>query len=58
MVGGTDPMAEPDEFLRQIEDYAGLGVSKVWLSTPADSVDPVRWVEQVGTEIVPRISAV
>lgn len=58
VIGGGDPMADPDQFLRQVEDYAGLGVSKIWVGAPQDSEDPVGWVEQVSEQILPTIDAV
>ncbi|TIC87639.1 LLM class F420-dependent oxidoreductase [Nocardioides sp. GY 10113] len=50
----TDPLADRDGFLREMEEYAALGVSLVTMMPPSD--DPEAWVTTVAEEIVPRLS--
>lgn len=50
---GGDPLADVDGFLRSMEEYAGLGIEKVWLS--ALDRDPAAWVTRVGEQVGPRL---
>jgi alkanesulfonate monooxygenase SsuD/methylene tetrahydromethanopterin reductase-like flavin-dependent oxidoreductase (luciferase family) len=52
--GRGDPIGDPDGFVRDMEQYARLGVGLVELSPPAP--DPVAFVELVGETIVPRLA--
>ncbi|MEU4805388.1 LLM class F420-dependent oxidoreductase [Actinosynnema sp. NPDC023587] len=42
-----------DDFLRDVADYAALGIDTVILVPPGDA--PARWVEQVVAPLVPRL---
>jgi F420-dependent oxidoreductase-like protein len=53
IVWGTDPLGDVDAFLSGMEQYAKLGVSKVWLSPNAP--DPAGWTAQVTAAVVPRL---
>jgi F420-dependent oxidoreductase-like protein len=41
VIGGSDPVAEPDAFLREMESYARLGFTHVQTGPPGP--DPVAW---------------
>lgn len=49
-----DPLADPDGFVRQAEEWATLGFSMITLNT---GDDPVRWTTGVVERILPRIEA-
>jgi hypothetical protein len=51
--GRGDPIGDPDGFLRDMEQYAALGIDLVELNPPAP--DPVGFVNQVSEKIVPRL---
>ncbi|HKY58464.1 MAG TPA: LLM class F420-dependent oxidoreductase [Aeromicrobium sp.] len=48
-----DPVAGPDDFLRDMEGYAALGVSQVMMMPPTD--DPVAWTTDMVTDVLPRL---
>ena len=48
-----DPVASPDDFLRDMEGYAALGVSQVMMMPPTD--DPVAWTTDMVTDVLPRL---
>jgi alkanesulfonate monooxygenase SsuD/methylene tetrahydromethanopterin reductase-like flavin-dependent oxidoreductase (luciferase family) len=50
---GRDPLADVDEFVTAMTEYARLGVGTVDLMPTGD---PVAYVERVGSEIVPRLA--
>jgi alkanesulfonate monooxygenase SsuD/methylene tetrahydromethanopterin reductase-like flavin-dependent oxidoreductase (luciferase family) len=52
-VMGADPVADPDAFLAQMEEYAGLGITHVQVM-PAGP-DPVGWVGTVVERVLPRL---
>ncbi|MEX0429716.1 LLM class F420-dependent oxidoreductase [Nocardioides sp. DS6] len=52
-MGGGDPVADPDGFLAQAEEYAKLGFTLFTLTPPGD--DPVGWTEQVCDTVLPRL---
>jgi hypothetical protein len=54
IIGGSDPLADPDAFLASMEQYAGLGITKVWLSPMV--ADPAAWVTEVSERFVPRLA--
>jgi len=53
ILGFGDPFTDANAFLTGMEDYAKMGVDLVEVMplTP----DPVRWVEQVTEQVVPRL---
>jgi len=54
MVGfGVDPITDPDGFVRQIEEYAGLGIELVTLGH--DGVDTGAWTTEIVEGVLPRI---
>ena len=53
IIGGGDPLAEPDAFIADMERYAELGITKVWLSPMV--ADPAAWVAEVSERFVPRL---
>jgi len=56
ILGLADPLADPDAFLRSMEEYAGLGIDLVEVMPPGP--DPVAWVGRLVEEIVPRLSEI
>ena len=52
----SDPLADPDGFMRDMETYAGLGISLVTTMPPTD--DPERWATGVVTGVVPRLAQI
>jgi alkanesulfonate monooxygenase SsuD/methylene tetrahydromethanopterin reductase-like flavin-dependent oxidoreductase (luciferase family) len=52
--GRGDPIGEPDAFLRNMEEYAALGIDLVELNPPAP--DPVGFVNELSEEIIPRLA--
>ena len=53
-VGGADPVADPDGFVREMGEYAALGFSLVTLMPP--TADPVGWTTQVCEGVLPRLA--
>ena len=51
--GRGDPIGDPDGFLRDMEQYAALGIDLVELNPPAP--DPLGFVEEVCNKIVPSM---
>ncbi len=51
---GPNPLDDVDAFLRDMEGYAALGISKVW-GGPAGA-DPVAWVTEATDRILPRLT--
>lgn len=51
-----DPLANPDAFLATMEQYAALGIEKVWVTIPGE--DPVGWVEQMCERTVPQLETI
>lgn len=49
---GADPAADPDGFVRAMEQYADLGVS---MAVVMPRGDPLAWVERVATRVLPRV---
>ena len=45
MIAMADPVADPDGFLRSMEEYAALGISLVTLMPHGD--DPVAWTTEL-----------
>lgn len=53
-VGGVDPGADPDGFLRAMEQYAALRIDLVEVS--AAGPDPVAYVRKLGDTVVDRLA--
>jgi F420-dependent oxidoreductase-like protein len=53
IVTGTDPLADVDGFLRSMEQYADLGVSRVWVGWFGQ--DPVAYATEAALQLVPRL---
>ena len=53
-VGGADPVADPDGFVREMGEYAALGFSLVTLMPPTE--DPVGWTTAVCEGVLPRLA--
>jgi F420-dependent oxidoreductase-like protein len=53
-VAGADPVADPDGFVKEMAEYAALGISLVTLMPPTD--DPVGWTARVCEEVRPRLA--
>lgn len=54
--GSTDPVADPDAFVKEMAEYAALGMTLVNLMPPTD--DPVGWTTRVCEDVVPRLAEV
>ncbi len=54
VMGGSDPVNDPDGFLRKAEDYAKIGISQVW--TGHAGPDPAAFVTRAGETVVPRLA--
>ena len=53
ILGGPDPLSDPDGFLAEMERYAGIGIEHVQLGTLTP--DPVEFAERLGATILPRL---
>nr|WP_221448076.1 LLM class F420-dependent oxidoreductase [Saccharothrix violaceirubra] len=52
----TPQLEDVDGLLRDLEDYAALGIETVILYPPAD--EPAAWVEKVGTPLAARLKEI
>jgi F420-dependent oxidoreductase-like protein len=52
--GGADPLADPDAFLKDMAEYAALGISLITMMPPTE--DPVGWTARVCEGVVPRLA--
>jgi F420-dependent oxidoreductase-like protein len=53
MIAAADPLADVDDFVSSMGDYAALGIELVTLT--AHGPDPVTWTERVCAEVLPRL---
>lgn len=56
VIGNFGALDDPDAFLRQMEEYAALGITMVWAGP--EGTDPVGWTEQAGTVLLPRLAQI
>jgi F420-dependent oxidoreductase-like protein len=56
ILGFADPLSDVDAFLSSMEEYAALGIDLVEVMPLVP--DPVRWVEQVAEQVVPRLGQI
>lgn len=56
MNGGGNPLSDVDGFLRDMEQYAALGISLVDLRNVPP--DPAAFVSELGEKVVPRLSQI
>jgi F420-dependent oxidoreductase-like protein len=56
MNGGGDPLSDVDGFLREMEQYAALGISLVDMRNVPP--DPARFVSELGEKVLPRLSQI
>ena len=54
VIAGADPLADPDAFLRRMEELAALGIDQVWVGPQAE--DPVGSVARMCEEVLPRLA--
>jgi F420-dependent oxidoreductase-like protein len=54
MIAASDPLADVDAFLTNMEAYARLGIDQIWMSPPAP--DPAGWVTEVTEKVLPRLA--
>jgi hypothetical protein len=52
----SDPLTDTDGFLREMEAYAAVGITKVWAGAPTS--DPAAWVAEVAERVLPRMRAI
>jgi len=53
VIGGGDPLGDPDEFLGRMDAYARLGIDLVEISPTGP--DPEGFVRRIGETILPRL---
>jgi F420-dependent oxidoreductase-like protein len=51
-----DPLANPDDFLRDVEAYGALGISLVTTVPPTE--DPEAWMTDIVTDVLPRMAQI
>ena len=56
IIGGGDPVGDPDGFVRAMEEYAALGISLVELAPQGP--DPEGYVARLGEGVVGRLAAI
>jgi F420-dependent oxidoreductase-like protein len=56
MQGGGDPLSDIDGFLREMEQYAALGISLVDMRNVPP--DPAAFVSELGEKVLPRLSQI
>lgn len=56
MNGGGDPLSDIDGFLREMEQYAALGISLVDMRNVPP--DPAKFVSELGEKVLPRLSQI
>ena len=56
IIAGTDGVADPDGFRRELESYAGLGIGMVWVGPPPGAVDPVGWLTELTERRLPELA--
>jgi Luciferase-like monooxygenase len=54
ILGGGDPIGDPDGFLRNMEQYARLGIDLV--EVMPNVPDPVAMISENGEKIMPRLA--
>ena len=55
VITGDDPLADVDGFLRKAEQWAELGISRVWVG--AHGEDPVGWTSEAAVQLVSPLRA-
>ncbi len=53
IITGSDPLDEADAFVAGMEEYAKLGIEKVWVGPPGP--EPAAWVSRVTQQLVPKL---
>ena len=56
LAGAFNPVDDPDGFLIAMQEYAALGIDKVWIS--AKTEDPAAWVEQATSKVAERLAEI
>lgn len=56
IISSADPVADRDGFLREMEEYAALGIDLVALMPQGE--DPVAWTEALCTDVIPRLEQI
>ena len=56
IITGTNPLDDVDGFLSSMEEYAALGIEKIWVGPPGP--DPAGWVTEVTEEVLPKLAEV
>ena len=54
----ADPFADPDEYLRAVERYAGMGIAMINLGPIPGNPDPVGFIRRLGDELIPRLGEI
>lgn len=53
IITAADPLADQDAFLSEMERYAAMGITAVWVNPHGP--DPAGWTEQTAEEVLPRL---
>ena len=56
IITGTDPLNDVDGFLANMDEYARLGIEKVWISPNVP--DPAAWVTKVTEQVLPKLEEI
>lgn len=54
----ADPFADPDEYLRAVERYAGMGIAMINFGPIPGNPDPVGFIRRLGDELIPRLGEI
>lgn len=53
IITAADPLADPDAFCSDMEGYAAMGITAVWVSPHGP--DPAGWVQRAAEDVLPRL---
>jgi F420-dependent oxidoreductase-like protein len=56
MIAGPPDFADIDGFLKNMEQYAALGISQIWIAPPAP--DPAGYVSELTEKVLPRLAQI
>lgn len=54
----ADPFADPDGYLKTVEQYARLGIEMINSGPLPGTPDPVGFVRRLGDELVPKLAEI
>ena len=56
IIAGTDGVADPDGFRRELAAYAHRGFRMVWVGPPPTAADPVGWLTELTEQRLPELA--